>query len=168
MSLRRLKLRSLPNIYHSATISRSRRLSWLLILFIFFIYAIYFYDAKNQAAEEIYTQNKIEDLIREKGKFFFFVTHRRKILIMSQVMFDKRFERLQQKGIICHFFLLWFVLRLEKKNYSFTTICIQLNNNSIITIQLFQMMGLLSGKISLSALGLEIMDPYLFFGLSEL
>ena len=71
MSLRRLKLRSLPNIYHNATISRSRRLSWLLILFIFFIYAIYFYDAKNQAAEEIYTQNKIEDLIREKGKFFF-------------------------------------------------------------------------------------------------
>ena len=53
----------------------------------------------------------------------------------------------------------------KKKNYSFTTICIQLNNNSIITIQLFQMMGLLSGKISLSALGLEIMDLISFLGL---
>ena len=41
----------------------------------------------------------------EKKVSSFFVTHGRKILIMSQVMFDKRFERLQQKGIICHFLL---------------------------------------------------------------
>ena len=123
---------------------------------------------KTKLQKKYTLRTKLKTSFEKKVSSFFFATHRRKILIMSQVMFDKRFERLQQKGIICHFFLLWFVLRLEKKNYSFTTICIQLNNNSIITIQLFQMMGLLSGKISLSALGLEIMDPYLFFGLSEL
>ena len=168
MSLRRLKLRSLPNIYHSATISRSRRLSWLLILFIFFIYAIYFYDAKNQAAEEIYTQNKIEDLIRENGKFFFCYPWTQNTNNEPGNVWQTFWKIATKRH---HLSLLLAMICIEtrkKNNYSFTTICIQLNNNSIITIQLFQMMGLLSGKISLSALGLEIMDPYLFFGLSEL
>ena len=134
--------------------------------YLFYLCHIFLWCKKSSCRRNIHSEQNWRPHSRKR--LVFFVTHRRKILIMSQVMFDKRFERLQQKGIICHFFLLWFVLRLEKKNYSFTTICIQLNNNSIITIQLFQMMGLLSGKISLSALRLEIMDPYLFFGLSEL
>ena len=70
---------------------------------------------KTKLQKKYTLRTKLKTSFEKKVSSFFFVTHWRKILIMSQVMFDKRFERLQQKGIICHFFLLWFVLRLEKK-----------------------------------------------------
>ena len=59
MSLRRLKFR--PPIYSS-----KGRIALLLILFILFLNAIYHLNKTNYP-EDIYTQNKVEDLVREKG-----------------------------------------------------------------------------------------------------
>ena len=60
MSLRRLKFR--PPIYSS-----KGRMAMLLILFILFLNAIYHLNKTNYPDDDIYTQNKVEDLVREKG-----------------------------------------------------------------------------------------------------
>ena len=63
MSFRRLKLRQFPFKY-----SRRCKLTLLLILFIFFLQAMYHLNKTNHPDDEdIYARLKVEDLIKEKG-----------------------------------------------------------------------------------------------------